>query len=153
MTRLRPDQSDDAVIAAAGNVLWNSYQQNSVLPTKFNIDVGGSHYLHLSSPLVDSYGLSWVVSVVLSLTELFKDINAASMKMLGITAGTIIALSVIASLAITYAVVLYPLQKLSEAMEKVSEMNLENIPKTRSRLAEISKLQGFFYNMVEKLMV
>ena len=93
------------------------------------------------------------MSVVLSLTELFKDINAASMKMLGITAGTIIALSVIASLAITYAVVLYPLQKLSEAMEKVSEMNLENIPKTRSRLAEISKLQGFFYNMVEKLMV
>jgi hypothetical protein len=159
LTRLRPQESNDSVIAAAGAVLWSGYEQaapgGSVtgLPNEFSFSVGGEEYLHIDMALADQYGLAWEVSVVLSLTELFKDITTQSMKMLGITAGAIVALSVVASLGITYVVV-SPLRQLSEEMESVSSMNLEEVGKSkRSRFYEISVMQVFFLDMVAKLMV
>ena len=90
---------------------------------------------------------------MLSLTELFKDITTASMQMLGYTAVAIVVLSVVSSLAITYIVV-SPLKQLSNDMENVSNMELEHLgEEKRSRFYEISVMQEFFLNMVQKLMV
>jgi HAMP domain-containing protein len=106
--------------------------------------------LHINQALNDEYGLRWMVSVVLSLTELFKDITAASMRMLGITFGVIIALSAVASLVITY-VVIAPLRQLSRQMENVANMDLEELDVKPSRFHELSVMQGFFLDMVQKL--
>jgi len=151
LQRLRPDQNNDSVIAAAGSILWDSYQRASTVPQKFNFDVNGEHYLLTNTPLTDNLGLAWMVSIVLSLTELFRDITTASMQMLGYTAVAIVVLSVVSSLCITYAVV-SPLKQLSNDMENVSNVELEHLGEKRSRFYEIAVMQEFFLDMVQKLM-
>ena len=151
LTRLQPKESNDEVIAATGAILPTSPAFAS-LPSKFTFDVSGEHYLHINQALNDEYGLRWMVSVVLSLTELFKDITSASMRMLGITFGVIIALSVVASLVITY-VVIAPLRQLSRQMENVANMDLEELDVKPSRFHELCVMQGFFLAMVQKLKV
>ena len=98
------------------------------------------------------YGLVWRVSVVISLTRLFADINAAALRMLGYTAAAIAVLAVSAGLLISYLVTA-PLLRLSQQMNEVAEMNLDVIQQKPSRFKEIADIQAFFGTMVNKLMV
>ena len=98
------------------------------------------------------YGLVWRSSVVISVTELLADINAAAYRMLGYTAAAIAVLSVSAGLLISYLVTA-PLIRLSSQMEEVAEMNLDVAQQKPSRFKEISDIQAFFGTMVSKLTV
>ena len=98
------------------------------------------------------YGLVWRVSVVISLTQLFSEINSAASRMLGYTAAAIAVLAVSAGLLISYLVTA-PLIRLSYQMEEVAEMNLDVVKQKPSRFKEIADIQAFFGTMVGKLMV
>ena len=64
----------------------------------------GEDYELLAKKVELPYGLTWGVCAVLSLTELFSEINAAATRMLAYTAVAIAVLAVSAGLLISYFV-------------------------------------------------
>ena len=119
---------------------------------KFDFHFNGESYEHIGQQIALPYGLFWQASVVISLTQLFADINNAAQRMIAYTAAAIAVLAMSAGLLFSYLVTA-PLIHLSHQMEEVAEMNLDVVSEKRSRFKEIADIQAFFGTMVEKLMV
>eukprot|EP00906_Rhabdomonas_costata_P028285 RCo040101 len=86
--RLATWQSDDRIIASVGQKLRWLSENDLAVPSasndtvKFAFHLSGQDYEHLGHLMILPYGLLWRVSVVISLTQLFADINDAASKML-----------------------------------------------------------------------